>query len=94
MNRPALRARGTDDAHLYLVKQRSALERMVGRWTLSAACPQAFYRNEIASLIDISRCYRFRLSPGRGPHPMADLSFYLAWRACEYTYRVGPCREA
>ncbi|NLF21664.1 MAG: hypothetical protein GX590_00720 [Lentisphaerae bacterium] len=92
--RPALRARNTDDAHLYLVKQRSALERMVGRWTLSAACPQAFYRNAIASLIDISRCYRFRLSPGRGPHPMADLSFYLAWRACEYAYRVGPCREA
>jgi hypothetical protein len=45
-------------------------------------------------LIDISRCYRFKMPPGGPARHMADLSFYLAWRACEYAYQVGPYREA
>ena len=90
----AARAGQSNDAHRYLVRSRAELERMVGRWTLNESCPAAFYKREIASLIDISRCYRFRMPPGGPARHMADLSFYLAWRACEYAYQVGPYKEA
>lgn len=82
-----------NDAHEYLVRRRAELARLVNRWTLSEFCPAAFYKREIASLIDISRCYRFRVPCGRADKRMADLSFYLAWRACEFAYKTGPYKD-
>ncbi len=90
MFRPAGRAIPGKDAHDYLVHVRAELEVLVKRWTVSARCPAAFYRREIASLIDVSRGYRFRVPNEKPEKRMADLGFYLAWRACEYTYQVGP----
>ena len=90
---PTARSGGPHDAHRFLVRHRGELERLVARWTLSATCPAAFYKREIASLIDILRCYHFRVLGNRPEARIADLSFYLAWRACEYTHRVGRYEE-
>jgi hypothetical protein len=76
-------------AHEYLTANRAMLLELVDRWTLSDCCPTKYYRQEIDSLIALTRCYGFCVPAGADAKVLSDLAFYLGWRACEYSHEVG-----
>lgn len=80
---------GGERACEFLERHRNEILATVGRWTLADCVPRSYYEREIKSVLALTRCYEFRVEPGKEAEVMRDLGFYLGWRACEYTFEVG-----
>jgi hypothetical protein len=78
-----------EPAYKFFAKNKINYENMINHWTLSDDCPPSFYCRELRSLMEITRCYEFKVQRGKEEEVIKNLSFYLGWRACEYSYEVG-----
>ena len=78
-----------ESAHEFLLANKDTYENMVELWTLKEYCPASFYVRELKSLIAITKCYDFKIEKSKEAEAIRNLSYYLGWRACEYSYEVG-----
>lgn len=79
-------------AAVFLDEHRGRILSTCDRWTFEKFVPKAYFRDELEALRELCRAYRLEVARPEAD-VFRDLGFYLGWRACEQTWKVGRYEE-